>query len=81
MARLALAGPLSVLGGRGLCLGSMRFAVDDAGVAWFEPVGVWAGPEALLAEDGDVDGALETGASLFFLDPLFDSFARESCSC
>lgn len=66
-------------GGRGLLRISLTFVVDDVGVPCAELEGDWLAPEvAVEAWDGE---DVPPVAGSFFLDALFESFARESCSC
>lgn len=56
-------------------MGSFTEAEEDVGVTWFESAGddPWAGE----LEAGVVDDPAES----FFFEDLFESFARDSCSC
>jgi hypothetical protein len=63
----------------GLPLGSFTDSVDDVGVPWLEAEGEgpWAGEP-----DGGVCPADEGAEGWsFFFDDLFESLARDSCSC
>lgn len=62
--------------GRGLFRWSVSWVVEEVGVALLEPAGEWL-PEPLW----EGDEVPEFAESLDFLDDLFESLARESCSC
>ena len=65
--------PFSLLAIKGLALGSFKETVEDAGVPWLELAGdPWAGELAAAADDDPES---------FFLEDLFESFARDNCSC
>ena len=63
-------------GGKGLLLKSFKAVVEEEGVLWLEFDGLWLGPAGAGAEGEEVPVV----DSFFFAD-LFESFARESCSC
>jgi len=70
-------GPSGVsFGGGGLLLTSFKAVVEEDGVLWFELDGDWAWLDGVGA-DGEEVPVVD---SFFFAD-LFESFARESCSC
>lgn len=70
-------GPSEVsFGGGGLLLTSFKAVVEEDGVLWFELDGDWAWLDGVGA-DGEEVPVVD---SFFFAD-LFESFARESCSC
>lgn len=56
--------------------------VDEVGVAWFEELGDCVLPGATSIEPELYDGdAVPEVVSFLFFDLLFESLARESCSC
>lgn len=79
MPRLAPEGPISP-GGNGLFLISLTAVVEDVGVAWFEELGEWEFPMGLAPGFWDGDAVPEFASFLLF-EVLFESLARESCSC
>ena len=57
---------------------SLTFVVDDVGVPCAELEGDWLVPEVAVE---DCEGEEVPVVGSFFFDDLFESFARESCSC
>jgi hypothetical protein len=62
-----------------LFLASISVEVDEEGVTWLGVGGDWTGAEAALGRGWEGDDVPELDS--LFLDDLFGSLARESCSC
>lgn len=77
--KIELVGPFSP-GGSGLFLISFTAVVEELGVPWFDELGEWELALGFMLEICDGDAVPETG-SFLLLEVLFESFARESCSC
>lgn len=74
-----MAGPFSP-GGSGLFRMSFTAVVDEEGVAWLDELGECELPVELILAFCDGDAVPELDSFVFF-EALFESFARESCSC
>lgn len=69
--------PVAVsLGGNGLLLKSFKAVVEEDGVLWAELDG-----DSAWLDVAGVEGEEVPVVDSFFFADLFESFARESCSC
>lgn len=59
---------------------SLTAVVEDVGVPWLDELGEWVFPATLAVEFWDGEAVPEC-ASFLLLEALFESLARESCSC